>query len=120
MKRRKIRCFTGFAEAGGVYNIKVHYLSYEGWSNFRLVSCINCGELFVIDYENPKTAGLSIGEIAGQKFCPNCGCKLCEHLHEYPKCFRTRTGIMGSFEPPKYIPPDVESSILEVWELIPD
>jgi hypothetical protein len=66
MKKKKIRCYKTLAHVAPNIYYPVYFLSYEGWSNFTLETCINCGELFVIDWENPKTKELNIKEIASQ------------------------------------------------------
>ena len=119
MNKRKVRCTIAYAEAGGIYNHKVYWTWSEGFSANVLVSCTYCGEIFVINQDNPATAGLTINEIAGNQLCPNCGEKLEETIKEYPETFRTKGGMLGSCIHPNRIPPDDETMILEFWEIIP-
>src|SRR6185369_11776563 len=118
--KKKIRCYKTFARvAPNVYNHLVYFLPYEGWSNFSLTTCINCGELFVIDWENPATQGLSIKQIASSNICPTCGCILSNTIQEYPKTIKLSNGQLGSFIPETHMPPDNESLINEFFEIIP-
>ncbi len=87
-----------------------------GWASFSSATCINCGELFVIDKEGTITDNL-LKQIANGKICPKCGWRLEQTLKVYPQSFRTACGSIGSFRPPTHIPPDWESKIVEVWEL---
>jgi hypothetical protein len=83
----------------------------------KLFSCIECGEIFVIDFENPKFAGKTAGQIAGDTECPKCGKPLRETIQPYPENFRTNDGRIGHFEPDRIIPPDAESLVKEFWEV---
>ncbi len=120
MKKINIRCYKTLANVyPGVYNYPVYYLSYEGWANFSFVTCIECGELFVIDWENPKTKGLGIDEIAGSTLCPTCNSYLKDTVKPYPQNIKLPNGKVGKYIPDNYIPPEDESIILEVLEIHP-
>ncbi len=85
MIKKKIRCYTVLGNVyPGISNYPVYCVVYEGWSNFSFATCIQCGELFVIDWENPKTEGKSITEIASSSCCPTCNSFLRDTLKEYP------------------------------------
>jgi hypothetical protein len=99
----------------GIYNYQVYYVIYDGWSNVSLATCINCGELFVIDWENPK----SISEIAASKTCPKCDAVLNDTLRNYPEVIRLPNGELGSYIPDTIIPPDNESVAIDFFELRP-
>lgn len=120
MKKRMVRCYVGYAIADGIYNDKVYHLVYEGWLYLVLTTCINCGELFVIDKENPQTAGRNIEQIAGSQHCPKCNSILKDTLKEYPQTFRTKDGRIGSFHPPSQISPDNKNVVIEFWEMRPE
>jgi hypothetical protein len=121
MKRIKVRCYKALANVyPGVFNHPVYYLTYEGWANYSLSTCINCGELFAIDWENPKTKGLNIHEIAGHDPCPKCKVLLSSSIRDYPNTIKLPDGKIGSYIPDNYIPPDHESLIIEVFELVPN
>lgn len=121
MKKKKIRCYKTLANVyPGVNNYTVYFLVYEGWSNFSLTTCLNCGELFVIDWENHITNGSSIVEVAGSCTCPTCNSLLKDTLRNYPQSIRLPNGNIGSFTPDNFIPADEESLILEVFEITPE
>lgn len=120
MKKKKIRCYRTFAQvAPNVFNYPVYFMAYEGWSNFSLATCINCGELFVIDWENPKTKGLSVQNIVGSIKCPNCKVFLKDTIKDYPRTIRLSDGKLGSYIPGTDIPPDHESHIVDFFEIAP-
>jgi hypothetical protein len=116
----KVRCFNKLANVyPGIFNHPIYYLTSEGWSNYSFATCINCGELFVIDWENPETKGLNIHEIAGSESCPKCNAGLRDTIRDYPQHIKLPNGKIGSYIPGTYIPPDDESLIIEVFEIKP-
>lgn len=118
ISKKKIRCFKTFAHvAPNIYNYPVYFLSHEGWSNLSLATCINCGEIFVIDWENPATKGLSLKEIASSNRCPTCNFFLKDTIQDYPKTIRLPNGMIGSYVPETQIPPDNESLIIDFFEI---
>jgi len=118
--KRKIRCYITLAcVAPNIYNYPVYALFHEGWSNFSLVTCSSCGELFVIDWENPKTKGLTIRAIAASNNCPSCNSPLRDTLQDYPQTIKLPNGQSGSFTPDKSIPPNSEILVVEFFELAP-
>jgi hypothetical protein len=120
MKRRKVRCFKTLAHvAPNIFNYPVFFLVYEGWSNFSFATCINCGELFVVDWENPKTKDLTLEMIASSSKCPTCNNLLKEFIRNYPEYIKLSNGQLGSFIPNHKIPPDHESLIIEFFEIEP-
>ncbi|MBB1287298.1 hypothetical protein HRH25_23180 [Flavisolibacter sp. BT320] len=120
MDKRKIRCYKTLAKVtSSTYNHLVYYLAQEGWSNLSLTTCIKCGELFVIDWENPMTRDLSIQDVAGSKRCPICNSFLRETIMDYPKTIVLPNGQLGSYTPENIIPSDSESVIIEVFEIFP-
>jgi hypothetical protein len=116
MKKRLVRCYRGFASVPGRCNIEVLYTLPEMYLT-KLFSCIECGEIFVIDFENPSFAGKTADQIAGSATCPKCGKLLRETIRPYPENFRTDDGQVGQFEPERIIPPDSESLVKEFWEI---
>lgn len=117
MNKRSIKCFRGFASVAGRFNIEVFYTVPDfGYWN-KLFTCIECGELFVIDFENPAFAGKTAEQIAGDVACPRCGKLLRETIRAYPESFRADDGRVGHFEPERIIPPDSESVVKEIFEL---
>jgi hypothetical protein len=117
MRTRLVRCYRGFASVAGRANIQVFYTLPDFGYSTKLFTCIECGELFVIDFENPAFAGKTAEQIAASAACPKCGKPLSETIRAYPKTFRTEDGRIGHFEPDRIIPPDSESLVREFWEV---
>lgn len=118
MKTRLVRCYRGFASLLGKLNIEVFYTVPDfGYLN-KLFSCIECGEFFVIDFDNPSFAGKKAEQIAGNTSCPKCGRMLKDTIRAYPESFRTNDGQIGHFEPERIIPPDSESLVKEFLEIV--
>jgi hypothetical protein len=83
----------------------------------KLFTCIECGELFVIDLENPNLAGKSAEQLAAKTLCPKCGRLLGETIQPYPESFCADDGRVGHFQPERTIPPDTESLVEEFLEI---
>jgi hypothetical protein len=116
MKRRLVRCYRGFGSLPGRANIEVVYTIPEMYL-IKLFTCVECGEVFVIDFENPALAGKTAEQISGNTLCPKCNTSLAESIRPYPEDFRADDGRVGHFEPDRIIPPDSESLVREFWEL---
>lgn len=121
MDKVKLRCFKEFAQVyPGVFNHPVYFTIFDGYVSFKLYTCINCGELFAIDLENPHIADMTAKKIAGDQSCPTCNDSLKRTLEEYPKTIRLADGRLGSFDPGNYIPPDDASEFLHIYEVKPN
>ena len=118
MKKRHVRCYERYFQWDGVPE-KVYYLVEDGWKQ-SLNICIKCGELFFIDWENPKTLGLTIQQIANEKVCPSCADSLASSLKSYPDTFITKKGELSHFESPPEKPSGDNSVVIEFWEIKPD
>lgn len=118
MKRRKIRCYRGYGQAGGVYNIPVWFVVSETYA-MALYSCINCGEIFFVNLEDPRYERRDVIDAVGEQACPQCGASLAEMLRPYPYTFRAPNGKLGTMDPGRLIPPESESVILELYDLEP-
>jgi hypothetical protein len=99
-----------------MFNIEVFYTVPEMYL-IKLFTCIECGELFVIDFENPSFGGKTAEQIAGDGACPKCGKMLQKTIRAYPETFRAADGQIGHFKPERIIPPDSESVLKEIFEL---
>jgi DNA-directed RNA polymerase subunit RPC12/RpoP len=117
MKPRLVRCYRGFASLPGKANIEVFYTVPDFGYGKKLFICIECGELFIIDFENPNVAGKTAEQIAANARCPKCGKRLEETIRAYPESFRADDGRVGYFEPDRIIPPDSESMVKEFLEI---
>jgi len=120
MEKRKVACYQVLAHvAPGVYNYPVYCMIYEGWSNFSLTTCINCGELFVIDWENPLTNSLTVQQVASLNKCPTCDSLLKETIRSYPSSIKLPNNQIGTFTPGNRIPSDNETLIMDFFEILP-
>lgn len=115
MKKRKVRCYRGYASMGSIQNIPVYYTMSEGY-NIQLYMCSHCGEIFVIDWENPLFKGKNVARIAGNSDCPTCSKALATTITKYPETFKF-SDKEGHFVLPHLIPPDGESVIREFYDL---
>ena len=117
MNMHKTRCYRGYASVPGRWNIEVFYTvpDFGYWAN--LVTCIECGEIFVIDFANPAFKGKTIQVIAGSADCPRCRKPLCENLRSYPESFRTDDGRLGHFDITAEPLPESESFVREFLEI---
>lgn len=85
MNKIQVRCVRGFGMVGFQHNIEVlRPLTGFGYSK-RLYCCTRCGELFVLDLDNPALKGSRNlpKNIAGK--CPQCQVLLKDHLCSYPE-----------------------------------
>lgn len=80
---------------------------------------MNCSEIFVIDWENPVTNGMSINEIAGKSCCPLCGLLLKDTLRNYPQNIKLPNGKIGCANASEFTTTDEDSIILDFFEIIP-
>jgi DNA-directed RNA polymerase subunit RPC12/RpoP len=118
MKKRLVRCFVGFGTTGGRSNIEVFYVVPEMYAK-ALYTCLECGEVFVADLENPAFAGRESAEVVKGTRCPSCNADLNQTISCYPQTFRAPDGSLGSFDPGTIIPPDNESLVREFFEIVP-
>lgn len=120
MQKKKIRCLIKYENVAlGIYNYKVFLPLKDGWSNNSLVTCTNCRELFVIDWENPETENLSVKQIAGSTLCPTCNVVLSLYLADYPATIRISENQFVSFNDEAISNQDEGSEIVEFYELRP-
>lgn len=117
MKKKKIRCFKIYGNNS--YNYEIIIPLKSGWSNNSIVTCKKCGELFVIDWENPATNNLSIQEIAGTSKCPKCQSPLTKQIANYPETIRISEDVFGSFNDDSVDYSNDQTEIFELYELRP-
>lgn len=108
--------YRGYGVAGQRHNIEVFYTIPGHGYEFRLYTCMECGEVYVVDMGNPELAKITIPEGLSIQ-CKSCGADLSASLFPYPQNFVTENGDIGSFEPSKIIPPDSESYVRDIWEI---
>ena len=119
MKKKSIRCYlTYVSPLPGIYNQPVYNSVRDGFSSFDFATCLNCGELFVIDKENPKTFQKPLHDLAGNVKCPTCKNKLSEVLAKYPETIWLGKDRYGSYMPDRVIPADNEQIIKDFFEIV--
>lgn len=85
MNKIQVRCVRGFGVVGSQHNIEViRPLSGFGYSK-KLYCCAGCGELFVLDLDNPVLKGSKELPKNLGGTCPQCQALLKEHLFSYPE-----------------------------------
>ena len=108
MKIRRIKCFLTFVSPlPGIYNQPVYNILHDGFSNLNLATCLNCGELFVIDYENPKTFQILLHDLVEKLKCPTCEHNLAAVIAKYPETIWLSKDRYGSYVPDAIIPADM-------------
>lgn len=117
MTRRKVNCFLFHIKANSSFHNEVYLPNTGGWAALELAICINCGELFVIDRDNPALSNLTLEDISKRKVCPKCQSVLESTLKPYPLNFLIKPGEIGTFTTPRFISDDQETKIIEVWQL---
>lgn len=118
MNKRLVRCYLGYGSTDRRSNVEVFYVAPEMYAK-ALFTCLECGEIFVADLENPAFAGREIAEVVKGLRCPSCNADLSESICSYPQKFRAPDGALGSFDPGTIIPPDNESLVREFFEIVP-
>ena len=119
MKKKRIRSFVSYVNvAPGVYNQPVYNVIHDGFSNFSLATCLDCGELFVIDKEDPKTYQKTMQQLAGDLDCPTCKHVLAQSIASYPERIWLAKGRYGSAPTDRLIPPDADHIVKEFYEIV--
>jgi hypothetical protein len=118
MNKRLVRCYLGYGSTDRRSNVEVFYVVPEMYSKV-LFTCLECGEVFVVDLENPAFADRDIAKVVKGLCCPSCNADLSKSISSYPQNFRTFDGEIGSFDPRTIIPPDSESLVREFFEIEP-
>ena len=116
MKKRFVRCCVGWGVTDkGIHNVKVFYSCNGFGYRIDLFMCMNCGEIFVVDFGNPHFHDKSIQEITQGLKCPTCSCELAKCIQAYPAIFRTKNGDIGHFIPEQI--PSLENEVVEFYEI---
>jgi hypothetical protein len=121
MRKKKIRCFKIYVSVvKDIYNYELKLpFGGDGYNSHTLATCMNCGELFVIDWDNPATEHLDIYEIAGKELCPTCGSLLQKSIANYPQTIRVSEGVFGSFDQEQSFGQPWSNETVEFYELWP-
>jgi len=113
---KKVRRYHGFASLPNRWNIELFYTIPEMYL-ITLFICIKCGEVFVIDSENPNFSGKTTEQVVGNIKRPKCEKMLRQTIKPNPESFRTDDGHVRHFESERLIPPDSESFVKESLEI---
>lgn len=79
---RQFRFKTEYFKINGIWNIEGLIICSGNGYDPRTYCCINCGELFVIEFSNGPR---DVNVLTAGKFCPRCGVSLSESLMSYPE-----------------------------------
>lgn len=115
MKKQLTRCYRLFVDGPGTFNSEI-YLVGGGGYGFELATCTSCGEVFVLNREDPGIRSRSLTDLVPLTLCPKCGTELRVSLSPYPETFVARDGSLGSYVSSR-VPPDAESLVREMWSL---
>lgn len=116
MKKLIVRCVKGLGVIGLLHNIEVvNPLPGFGYSK-RLFCCSECGELFVLDLDNPALNGSRDlpKDLTGT--CPKCKATLNDHLLPYPENIFV-SGAVAKLDVSNVSYDRDASSVEEFWEI---
>jgi hypothetical protein len=82
--KQKFRFKNEFFQIDGISNIPAHVIC-AGNYDLRSYCCKNCGEIYVVDFENPDRQNVPVKELAKNKYCKTCGVSLEESIVKYPE-----------------------------------
>jgi DNA-directed RNA polymerase subunit RPC12/RpoP len=116
MKKVQIRCWKEIAGFSGESQQVVYFTVSDFYEAHRLYVCPKCGALFAIDPEAEHYSKRNFEREKDGMTCPECGNGLGDLL-PYPENYRNEaTGEIEHFDrASRTIPPDSQSTILEVW-----
>ena len=116
MKKIQVRCVKGLGMVGQLHNMEVvKPLPGFGYSK-RLFCCSECGELFVLDLDNPALNGS--GDLPNDLngACPKCKATLNDHLLPYPENIYV-SGDVAKLDSSNVSYDRDASSVEEFWEI---
>jgi len=93
MKKIQVRCVKGFGVIGNLHNIEViKPLSGFGYAK-KFYCCSHCGELFVLDLNNPALKGSRELSASFNETCPRCKISLEGLIVTYPEHVVLTSGL---------------------------
>ena len=116
MEKIKVRVVIDYIEVNGVFNNEIYIMTGGEWTNLHMVTCINCGELFVFDMHNPRYAEFSIKKLAEGVKCPNCNIELSISIEFYPQTFKTSNGTLAHADSVS-VSNELKSAVIDVWKI---
>lgn len=115
---RLVRCYRSFGRTRDHFNIEVWFVFQDGYG-VQLHSCLKCGQVHVVDFENPKWGDARLNLLASLK-CHGCRQVFGDGLAPYPERFLAPDGTIGWCDPRSGIAPHSEGVLLAFPELLPD
>lgn len=116
MKKEQVRCWEINATHGSI--IDRLYITYpEGSYGHKLITCLNCGEIFAVNLTKELYVGPSLEEKLKGTICPACNVQLVDYYSEYPEKYLGSDGVVYKYDRDKEIPSDDTSTVREFLEI---
>lgn len=114
MNKRAVRLYKTCVDTTAEYNAEIFFLMQDGYA-MQLFQCGRCGELFILDLEDPATPGKPYRQHLQGKDCPACGAALEESAYCYPRHYRTRSGAIGAADVPHNVSGTDTETLLSLY-----
>ncbi len=119
MEKEKVRCWELETKHGST--VDQLYITYpEGSLGHRLISCLDCGEIFAVNLTKELYVGPALEDKLKNLLCSNCGVKLSNSAHEYPDKYLGSDGIVYKYTRENEIPGDNTAVVREFIEIYSD
>jgi hypothetical protein len=116
MKKEKVRCWEIIINNGD-QNDAVFITYPEGSMGHRLISCLNCGEIFSVNVTKELYSEMDFNEKVSSTICPRCDSILGNNYHEYPEKYLSKNGMIYKYDRCLRIPEDHLSIVKEFYEI---
>jgi len=117
MEREKVRCWKIEMRHGST-TVENLYITYpEGSYGHKLISCLNCGEIFAVNLTKELYIGPNLETKMKDFLCPKCGVQLTDYYCEYPNKYLGLDGEIHTYVREKEIPNDDMSIVKEFLEI---
>ncbi len=116
MKKEQVRCWKIEALHGSV--VERLYITYpDGSYGHKLISCLNCGEIFAINLTKELYVGPRLEEMIKKITCPTCNVQLSNYYSEYPDKYLGSDGVVYTYKRDEEMPSDHTSIVREFLEI---
>ncbi|MEW5960982.1 MAG: hypothetical protein AB1801_24920 [Chloroflexota bacterium] len=116
MEKEKVRCWKLEIKTGS--STEQLYITYpEGSYGHKLISCLNCGEIFAVNLTKELYVGPSLEDKLRDVQCPICDVILFDHYSEYPEKYLGSDGVIHKHIRENEIPSDDTSIVKEFLEI---
>lgn len=116
MQKENIRCWEIESKHGTTKDYL--YITYpEGSLGHRLVSCLNCGQIFSVNLTKELYIGPPLEVKLKTLHCPKCGKLLANYAYEYPAKYLSTDGKIYDYRRDDEIPNDDLSMVKEFLEI---